>query len=126
MDYINKIGYHDPHNLITNDVDYLKNIYDDVNADIKSLRGEISGKSRKKDKNQEDIDFLNKKKVEQELLIRYKDTIADIMKAKEKYQSGKGIFFYSPQELIKRLELLGGSLAAGNNGVLYEYIQIAL
>ena len=41
-------------------------------------------------------------------------------------QSGKGIFFYnSPQELIKRFELLGGSLTAGNNGVLPEYIQIA-
>ena len=38
------------------------------------------------------------------------------------------IYFYnSPQELLKkkRLQLLGGSLAAGNNGVLSEYIQIA-
>ena len=33
--------------------------------------------------------------------------------------------YFSPQELIKRLELLAGSLAAGNNGVLHEYIQIA-
>ena len=40
------------------------------------------------------------------------------------YKVGKGIY-YSPQELLKRLELLGGSLAAGNNGVLPEYIQIA-
>ena len=38
--------------------------------------------------------------------------------------SGNNHYFY-PQELIKRLELLGGSLAAGNNGVLPEYIQIA-
>ena len=48
------------------------------------------------------------------------------------YQVGQGIwgaspiyFYNSPQELLKRLELLGGSLAAGNNGVLSEYIQIA-
>ena len=41
-----------------------------------------------------------------------------------KYKVGEGIY-YSPQELLKRLELLGGSLAAGNNGVLSEYIQIA-
>ena len=33
--------------------------------------------------------------------------------------------YFSPQEIIKRFELLGGSLAAGNNGVLPEYIQIA-
>ena len=66
------------------------------------------------------------KKSGKNFLIKYKDTIGDIIKAKEKYKTGKGIFFYlSPQELIKRFELLGGSLAAGNNGVLPEYIQIA-
>lgn len=31
----------------------------------------------------------------------------------------------SPQDLLKRLKLLAGSLKAGNNGVLTEYIQIA-
>ena len=40
-----------------------------------------------------------------------------------KSQLGSEIF-YSPQELLKRFELLGGSRAAGNNGVLPEYIQI--
>ena len=64
--------------------------------------------------------------MERELLVKYKDTVGDIIKAKVKYKTAKGIFFYlSPQELIKRFELLGGSLAAGNNGVLPEYIQIA-
>ena len=42
-----------------------------------------------------------------------------------KKQSGTGMFYFSPQELIKRFELLAESLAAGNNGVLSEYIQIA-
>ena len=44
-----------------------------------------------------------------------------------KLQEGKGIIkgrgimkYFSPQELIKRFELLGGSLAAGNNGVLHD------
>ena len=41
------------------------------------------------------------------------------------HQQGRGIMYFSPQELLKRLELLGGSLAAGNNGVIPEYIQIA-
>ena len=41
-------------------------------------------------------------------------------------QSGSGFFnFSNPQELLKRFELLGGSLVAGNNGVLPEYIQLA-
>ena len=43
-----------------------------------------------------------------------------------KTKSGSGIFYFNnPQELLKRPELLGGSLAAGNNGVLSEHIQIA-
>ena len=42
-----------------------------------------------------------------------------------KNQSGSGVFYFSPQELLKRFELLNGSLAPGNNGVLPEFIQIA-
>ena len=43
-----------------------------------------------------------------------------------KNKSGSGMFYFkNPQELLKRFELLNGSLAAGNNGVLPEYIQIA-
>ena len=38
-------------------------------------------------------------------------------------QIGSGLFS-SPQELIRRFELLNGSLVAGNNGVLPEFIQI--
>ena len=46
-------------------------------------------------------------------------------KAQQKYY-GRGIYFYnSPQELLNTLELLDGSLRAGNNGALPEYIQIA-
>ena len=59
-----------------------------------------------------------------DILTIYLDTV--------KLQEGKGIIngsgimkYFPPQELLKRFELLGGSLAAGNNGVLHEYIQIA-
>ena len=34
-------------------------------------------------------------------------------------------FYFSLQELLKRFKLLSASLAAGNNGVLPEYIQIS-
>ena len=44
---------------------------------------------------------------------------------KYKSQSGTGIFYNNPEELLHRFELLNGSLAAGNNGVLPEFIQIA-
>ena len=35
------------------------------------------------------------------------------------------IYFNNPHQLLDRLELLGGSILAGNNGVINEFSQIA-
>lgn len=44
---------------------------------------------------------------------------------KERQKTGKGLMYYhNPNDLLKRLELLDGSLRAGNNGVIHEYILI--
>ena len=40
------------------------------------------------------------------------------------YKIGQGLYF-SPQELLRRFELLISSLSAGNNGVIPELIQLA-
>ena len=40
-------------------------------------------------------------------------------------QSPHMIYFNNPHQLLKRLELLGGSILAGNNGVIPEFSQIA-
>ena len=43
-----------------------------------------------------------------------------------KTKSGSGmIYFNNPHQLLKRLELLGGSILAGNSGVIPEFSQIA-
>ena len=43
-----------------------------------------------------------------------------------KTKSGSGmIYFNNPHQLLDRLELLGGSILAGNNGVMNEFSQIA-
>ena len=43
-----------------------------------------------------------------------------------KDKTGTGIIhFNNPQQLVKRLELLAGSIFAGNNGVKQEFSQIA-
>ena len=56
--------------------------------------------------------------------MKYKKAMLDYFSS-IKYKVGEGLYS-SPQELLHRLELLNGSLAAGNNhGVLPEYIQIA-
>ena len=55
--------------------------------------------------------------------MKYKNILKDYFKSLE-YKVGQGLYS-SPQELLHRFELLNGSLAAGNNGVLFELIQIA-
>ena len=35
------------------------------------------------------------------------------------------IYFNNPHQLLDRLELLGGSILAGNNGVINEFSKIA-
>ena len=43
-----------------------------------------------------------------------------------KTKSGSGIVYLNnPHQLLDRLELLGGSILAGNNGVINEFSQIA-
>ena len=43
-----------------------------------------------------------------------------------KTKSGSGMIYYNnPHQLLNRLELLGGSILAGNNGVINEFSQIA-
>ena len=43
-----------------------------------------------------------------------------------KMKTGYGmIYFQNPNQLLKRLELLGGSILAGNNGVINEFSKIA-
>ena len=56
------------------------------------------------------------------VLSIYMKNLIDLSDLKSK-QSGSGLFY--PQQLLRRFELVNGSLAAGNNGVLPEFIQLA-
>ena len=59
------------------------------------------------------------------ILGQYNKNISALEQYKRK-QEGKGIIhFNNPQQLVKRLELLAGSIIAGNNGVKQEFSQIA-
>ena len=58
MEYIYKRGLYGPYDLTKKDNIDLEDIYEDVNDNIKSLRGKISRKNRKVDKTQEDIDLI--------------------------------------------------------------------
>ena len=58
------------------------------------------------------------------ILGQYINNIDSLVKYAKK--TGQGIIhFNNPQQLVDRLELLAGSIFAGNNGVKQEFSQIA-
>ena len=62
------------------------------------------------------------------ILERYAHSLSNLKMYKENIQSktGSGILqFNNPYQLLDRLELLGGSILAGNNGVIQEFSQIS-
>ena len=63
--------------------------------------------------------------MQKNLLNHYKN-ILELYLGSLEYKIGEGIiYFNNPHQLLNRLELLGGSILAGNNGVIPEFSQIA-
>ena len=107
----------------------LEQIHTNLNQNIRELDGRIVGRKNNKNPSPEYVAGTNKLKESVGRLKKYRKKKNSYFNSIN-YKVGQGIWgaspiYYSPQELLKRLELLGGSLAAGNNGVLFEYIQIA-
>ena len=115
--------YTRPNDFYITNIEDLQKDLEDVNNDIKKLTGQINGRKRNKNPNDEYLAHTILKEEQKATLMKYKNIIKDYFKSFE-YKVGQGLFF-SPQELLHRFELLNGSLVAGNNGVLPEYIQIA-
>ena len=94
-----------------------------VANDVRVMGNQVGALKRTKNKSEEQEMELELYKMQHETQKKYKEILKFYLRSLE-YKIGQGLYF-SPQELLKRFELLGGSLAAGNNGVLHEYIQIA-
>ena len=112
----------------------LDNLIDNVKSDILGLHEELKNRAtfptnekgyliaestaKKRGPNpetKEKIDTFN-------VMSVYMKNLVDLLEFRK--QTGSGLFS-NPQELLRRFELLNGSLVAGNNGVLPEYIQIS-
>ena len=132
LEYLSNFGYPRPNNFIDVNPLRLQEIYDEVNND-KTVTGNLIGAlKRRKNKTEAEKIELYSYTQQHKLLSKYKNILSiylsslDLKVGEGRVQRGQGINFYSsPQELLKRFELLNGSLAAGNNGVLPEFIQIA-
>ena len=120
---LGELKYRRPNDFYKSNIEVLKRDLEDVNSDIKTLIGQINGRSKKQNPDDEYLAITLLKKEQKATLMKYKNIMKDYFKSLE-YKVGQGLYS-SPQELLHRFELLNGSLAAGNNGVLPEFIQIA-
>ena len=116
--------YPGPNKFFGTDSDRLEEIRDEVKNDVKMFTGEIAGLNRKKYKTEEDKVKIERIEMQKDLLHKYKNVINTYLDSLE-YKIGEGIYFNNPHQLLDRLELLGGSILAGNNGVIPEFSQIA-
>ena len=120
---LGEFKYTRPNDFYNSNIQDLEKDLEDVNSDIKRLTGQINGRKRSKNPNDEYLALTLLKEEQKATLMKYRNIMKDYFTSLE-YKVGQGLFS-SPQELLHRFELLKGSLAAGNNGVLPEYIQIA-
>ena len=116
-------NYTRPNDFYVTNIEDLQKDLEDVNSDIKKLTGQINGRKRNQNPSEDYLALTLLKEEQKITLMKYKNIMKDYFKSLE-YKVGQGLFF-SPQELLHRFELLNGSLVAGNNGVLPEFIQIA-
>ena len=117
------LEYPQPNELLDKDPHEINLIFSNLKNDIKKMGYEIGALKRTKNKTEEQEINLEFNEMKQKTQKKYKE-ILEFYLHSLKYKVGQGLYF-SPQELLHRFELLSGSLAAGNNGVLPEFIQIA-
>ena len=128
-------GYHKlPSEYFEEDVSNIDKLIEDVNEDLgetsKAIKntaiitrdpnGYYLAKPVNKNPRENTINFIKKYNT----LSIFASNLSNLKYYKTK--SGSGIIlFNNPHQLLNRLELLGGSILAGNNGVINEFSQIA-
>ena len=136
---LKKYGYDIlPLDFLTKSNDELLKIIDDVNNEknelsiqlmstslpLKNYQGYDLKKAKSDRPHKSTVDKINDFNV----LSTYYKNLTQVWSYKREQlkQTGRGItLFNNPHQLLDRLELLGGSILAGNNGVINEFSQIA-
>ena len=123
-----------PSKYFEEDVSTIDKVIEDVNEDLEETskaikntaiferdpNGYFLANPQNKKPHKNTINFIKKYNV----LSIYATNLSNLKYYKEKSGSGM-IYFNNPNQLLDRLELLGGSILAGNNGVIPEFSQIA-
>ena len=104
--------------FLDTDTERLREIRDEVKNDVKVFTGQ-------KQKTEDEKLEIRMLQMQKDLLHKCKN-ILELYLGSLEYKMGQGmIYFNNPHQLLDRLELLGGSILAGNNGVIPEFSQIA-
>ena len=135
QDILKLNGYHKlPSEYFEEDVSTIDKLIKDVNEDLgetsKAIKntaiithdpnGYYLAKPVNKNPRENTINFIKKYNT----LSIFASNLSNLKYFKTKSGSGM-IYFNNPHQLLDRLELLGGSILAGNNGVINEFSQIA-
>ena len=135
QDILKTNEYHKlPSEYFKEDVSTINKVIDDVNEDLKDLsvilkntadfvrdtNGYVLAQPKSKKPRVETLDYIKNFNI----LSIYATNLSNLKYYKTKSGSGM-IYFNNPHQLLDRLELLGGSILAGNNGVIPEFSQIA-
>ena len=123
-----------PSEYFEEDVSVIDKLIEDVNEDLgetskaikntavfeRDSNGYFIAKPVNKNPRENTKNFIKKYNT----LSIYATNLSNLKYYKTKSGSGM-IYFNNPHQLLDRLELLGGSILAGNNGVIPEFSQIA-
>ena len=124
LEILRIMDYPRPNDFFDTDTERLGEIVDEVKNDVKVFTGQIAGLKRKKHKTEEDEEEIERIKMQKDLLHKYKNILKLYLGSLE-YQIGEGmIYFNNPHKILERLELLGASILAGNNGVIPEFSKL--
>ena len=133
LDILESFGYTSlPSSYFGNSIEDITSLIDNVRIDLEDVNKELSKNiefveegiyhlavpkaKNPQIKTRQGIDNYN-------VLSMFHTNLNLLYEVKKNEKSGSGLF-NTPQKLLRRLELLNGSLSAGNNGVLPEIIQI--
>ena len=123
-----------PSEYFKEDVSTINKVIDDLNEDLENLsarlkntadfvrdaNGYVLAQPKSKKPREETLEYIKNYNI----LSIYATNLSNLKYYKTKSGSGM-IYFNNPHQLLDRLELLGGSILAGNNGVIPEFSQIA-
>ena len=123
-----------PSEYIDEDLSTIDKLIDDVNIDIEKFTKKLKNTAdfvrdengfylaipKSKKPREETLDNIKNYKI----LNIYATSLSNLKYYKTKIGSGM-IYFNNPHQILKRLELLGASIIAGNNGVIPEFSKLA-